>query len=44
MFKEKNGYLQINRFKKVVNDYDTTIYVEEALHRLVELHYKIRIN
>ena len=31
----------INRFKKVVNDYDTTIYVEEALHRLVELHYKL---
>ena len=31
----------INRFKKVVNDYDETIYVEEALHRLVELHYKI---
>ncbi len=31
----------INRFKKVINTYDTTIYVEEALHRLVELHYKI---
>ena len=31
----------INRFKKVANDYETTIYVEEALHRLVELHYKI---
>ncbi len=31
----------INRFKKVVNDYETTIYIEEALHRLVELHYKI---
>jgi len=31
----------INRFKTVINDYDTTIYVEEALHRLVELHYKI---
>ena len=31
----------INRFKKVVKDYDETIYVEEALHRLVELHYKI---
>ena len=31
----------INRYKIVVNDYDTTIYVEEALHRLVELHYKI---
>tara|TARA_B100000886_G_scaffold86602_1_gene56799 strand:- start:5070 stop:5912 length:843 start_codon:yes stop_codon:yes gene_type:complete len=33
----------INRYKKVINNYDTTIYVEEALHRLVELHYKIGI-
>ena len=31
----------INRFKIVVNNYETTIYVEEALHRLVELHYKV---
>ena len=31
----------INRFKIVVENYDSTIYVEEALHRLVELHYKI---
>ena len=31
----------INRFKKVANNYDETIYVEEALHRLVELHYKL---
>jgi len=31
----------INRFKKVVENYDETIYVEEAIHRLVELHYKI---
>ncbi len=31
----------INRFKTVVNNYGTTIYVEEALHRLVEIHYKI---
>ena len=31
----------IKRFKKVINDYDRTIYVEEALHRLVEIHYKI---
>ncbi len=29
----------INRFKIVVQDFDTTIYVEEALHRLVEIHY-----
>ena len=31
----------INRFKFVVDNYDRSIYVEEALHRLVELHYKI---
>ncbi len=31
----------INRFKTVIQYYETTIYVEEALHRLVELHYKI---
>ena len=31
----------INRYKYVVDNYDTTIYVEEALHRLVEIHYKI---
>ena len=30
-----------NRFKKVVNDYSDTIYVEEALHRLVEINFKI---
>ena len=29
----------INRFKLVINDYNTTVYVEEALHRLVEIHY-----
>ena len=31
----------INRYKNIINEYETTIYVEEALHRLVELHYKI---
>tara|TARA_B100001540_G_C15647005_1_gene569319 strand:+ start:43 stop:885 length:843 start_codon:yes stop_codon:yes gene_type:complete len=31
----------INRLKIVINDYNETIYVEEALHRLVEVHYKI---
>jgi outer membrane protein assembly factor BamD len=31
----------INRYKVVINDYQTTVFVEEALHRLVELHYKI---
>ena len=31
----------INRFKNIVNNYDNTIYIEEALHRLVELHYRL---
>jgi outer membrane protein assembly factor BamD len=31
----------INRFKVVVDEYDTTIYIEEALFRLVEVHYLI---
>ena len=31
----------INRFKTILNDYETTIYAEEALHRLVEVHYII---
>jgi len=31
----------INRFQYVVNNFDTTIYIEEALHRLVEIYYKI---
>ena len=31
----------INRLKKIVNDFDETIFVEEALLRLVEIHYHI---
>ena len=31
----------INRFQVVVNNYDETIFIEEALFRLVELNYKI---
>ena len=33
----------INRFRIVVDEYDTTIYVEEAIHRLVEIYYTIGI-
>ena len=29
----------INRFKIVVENYDRTVFIEEALHRLVEIHY-----
>ena len=31
----------MNRYKKIVNNYDTTIFIEEALFRLVELNYKL---
>ncbi len=31
----------LNRFKTVVTEYDTTIYTEEALHRLVEVNYRL---
>ena len=31
----------INRYKNILDQFETTIYVEEALHRLVEIHYKI---
>ena len=31
----------MNRYKTIVNDYDTTIFIEEALHKLVELNYKL---
>ena len=31
----------LNRLKVVVKKYDRTVFVEEALHRLVEVYYKI---
>jgi outer membrane protein assembly factor BamD len=31
----------INRLKSIVENYETTIFIEEALHRLVEIYYKI---
>ncbi len=43
-FDQKKWIPAINRFRTVVDDYDTTIYVEEALHRLVEVHYTIGLN
>ncbi len=31
----------INRLKNIVNDYSETVFIEEALHRLVEVYYKL---
>ena len=38
-FDRKKWIAAINRFKYVIDDYETTIYVQEALHRLVEIYY-----
>ena len=40
-FDRKKWIPAINRFRLVIDNYDTTIYTEEALHRLVEIHYII---
>jgi outer membrane protein assembly factor BamD len=39
--KKEKWIASINRFKNVIEFHDETIFVEEALHRLVELYYKI---
>ena len=39
--KKKKWIASINRYKTVVEQYETTVYVDEALHRLVELYYTI---
>ena len=31
----------LNRIKIVIEKYDTTVFVEEALHRLVEIYYRL---
>ena len=38
-FQKEKWIPAINRFKTIITLYDTTIYAEEALHRLVEVHY-----
>ena len=40
-FDKKKWIPAINRFRTVIDDYNTTIYVQEALHRLVEIYYVI---
>ena len=40
-FDQKKWIPAINRFRIIIDDYETTIYTEEALHRLVEVYYTI---
>ena len=39
--KKEKWIAAINRFRNVLENYDRTIYVEEAIHRLVEIYYRI---
>jgi outer membrane protein assembly factor BamD len=34
----------INRLKIIVKDFDNTVFIEEALHRLVEIHYYLGLD
>ena len=38
-FNKKKWIPAINRFRTIIDDYETTMYTEEAIHRLVEVHY-----
>ena len=37
--KKQKWIAALNRLKNVVNNYETTVYIEEALHRIVEVYY-----
>ena len=39
--KSKKWIPAINRFKTILKNYETTVYIEEALYRLVEINYKL---
>ena len=39
--KSKKWVAAINRFKNVLKNYETSVYVEEAIYRLAEIHYII---
>ena len=39
--KKRKWVPALNRFKNVLKEYETTIHVEEAIHRLVEIYYKL---
>ena len=32
---------KINSYNKILDDYDTSVYTQESLHRLVEIYYSL---
>ena len=39
--KKEKWIAALNRFKNIIENYEDTIYVEEAIHRVVEIYYKL---
>jgi len=39
--KKEKWIAALNRFKNIIENYEDTIYVEEAIHRIVEIYYKL---
>ena len=39
--KKEKWIASINRFKNIIKNYNQTVFVEEALHRLVEINYRL---
>ena len=39
--RKKKWIASIRRYQNVIENYETSIYIEEALHRLVEINYAI---
>ncbi len=42
--KSQKWVAAINRFKNVVENYETSVYVEEAIYRLAEIHYIVGLD
>ena len=39
--KKEKWIAALNRFKNIIENYEDTIYVEESIHRVVEIYYKL---
>ena len=37
--RKKKWIAAINRFKNVIENYDDTVFIDEAIHRLVEIYF-----
>jgi outer membrane protein assembly factor BamD len=42
--KKEKWIAALNRFKNILDNYSETIFIEEAIHRLVEINYKLGLD